>query len=72
MKPQSIEKVLASKEAEIERLQQVNNRLREAIGALYYVGVWHCDRPVNEAGLWEAVRDAAGFPTGSSPRPIGY
>jgi|SRR6516165_2861701 hypothetical protein len=44
--------------------------LLEAIRELYYAGVWHCDRPVDEAKLWTAVRDAAGFEQGKSPREI--
>lgn len=41
-----------------------------AVRNLYYAAVWHADRPVDEAALWIAVRDAAGFPTGESPKPI--
>ena len=42
--------------------------LVEAVRALYYAGVWHCDRPVDEDALWKAVRDAAGFEPGNSPK----
>lgn len=42
--------------------------LTAAVSALYYAGVWHCDRPVDEVALWTAVRDAAGFEPGNSPK----
>lgn len=45
-------------------------RLVEAVRALYYAGVWKCDRPVDEIKLWTDVRNAAGFIEGRSPRPI--
>jgi hypothetical protein len=41
--------------------------LREAVHAIYYAGVWHCDRPVDERKLWTDLRDAAGFEPGQSP-----
>lgn len=44
--------------------------LRRAVSDLYYAGVWKCDRPVDEAALWIAVRDAAGFKPGESPKPL--
>lgn len=50
----------------------MEDKLIEAVRALYYAGVWHCDRPVDEAALWEAVRDAAGFEPGHSPEPSSY
>jgi hypothetical protein len=51
----------------------VNYRqLREAVEKLYYAAVWHADRPVDERALWIAVRDAAGFAPGKSPREIGF
>jgi hypothetical protein len=42
----------------------------EAVRRLYYAGVWECSRLSEEAqrGLWEAVRDACGFPPGGSPK----
>jgi hypothetical protein len=43
--------------------------LLEAVRDLYYAAVWSADRPVDEAKLWTAVRDAAGFPPGQSPKP---
>lgn len=45
-----------------------NDRLREAVRSLYYAARWNADRPVDEAALWEAVRDAAGFEPGASPK----
>jgi|SRR5579872_1419247 len=53
----------------LDDAQTYNERLLEAIRALYYAGVWTCDRDVDEAALWTAVRDAAGFPPGQSPKP---
>lgn len=41
--------------------------LLAAVRSLYYAGVWRCDRLVDEAALWIAVRDAAGFKVGESP-----
>jgi hypothetical protein len=46
--------------------------LHDAVQALYYAAVWHADRPVDEQGLWTAVRDAAGFKPGKSPKPIQF
>jgi len=45
------------------------NPLLDAASALYDAGVWHCDRPVDEAGLWAALRDAMGREPGTSPKP---
>ena len=45
-------------------------QLREAVRKLYYAAVWHADRPVDEKALWEAVRDAAGFDLGLSPKEM--
>jgi hypothetical protein len=44
--------------------------LLEAIRELYYSAVWTSDRlsALEEARLWEAVRDAAHFPKGHSPK----
>jgi hypothetical protein len=42
--------------------------LHDAVEALYYAGVWHADRPVDEQALWTAVRDAAGFRPGRGPK----
>lgn len=41
----------------------------QAVRALYYAARWSADRPVNEAKLWTAVRDAFGFQPGEAPRP---
>lgn len=46
------------------------NALVAAVRALYYAAHWTADRPVDEAGLWEAVRDAAGLEPGTSPTPM--
>jgi hypothetical protein len=39
-------------------------RLRTAITAVYFAGKWSCHRPVDEAALWEAVRDALNLEAG--------
>jgi hypothetical protein len=46
------------------------DRITAAVKALYYAAIWHADRPVDELALWTAVRDAAGFSSGDSPKPI--
>jgi len=61
----------AAKRVEEEAAQQLQN-LRSAVESLYYSAVWHADRPVDEAGLWTAVRDAAGFRPGNSPEELPY
>jgi hypothetical protein len=45
-------------------------RLPEAVLALYCAAIWHTDRPVADYALWEAVREAAEFEPGESPKPI--
>lgn len=64
--------------AELKRLMEYQERnarlhtragaekLVEAVRALYLAARWTADRPVDEAALWEAVRDAAGIPEGSA------
>jgi hypothetical protein len=39
-------------------------RLRTAATALYFAGKWSCHRPVDEAALWEALRDALNLEAG--------
>lgn len=46
--------------------------LLAAVRELYYAAVWQADRPVDEAALWTAVRDAAGFNPGRSPVPVPF
>jgi hypothetical protein len=41
-------------------------RLRTAGTALYFAGKWSCHRPVDEAALWEALRDALELEAGVS------
>lgn len=55
-------------EAKMAVSKRETNTLIEAVRELYYTAVWHADRPVDEARLWAAVRDAAGFKPGSSPQ----
>lgn len=45
--------------------------LRAAVLALYYSAYWHPDRPVDEAALWTAVRDAAGIAHGKTAEKLG-
>jgi hypothetical protein len=45
--------------------------LQDAVKNLYYSAVWHADRPVDEAVLWTAVRDAAGLTPGR-PKEIVF
>lgn len=45
-------------------------KLRAAAFSLYYAGHWRCDRLVDEAELWERLRDAMGAKPGHAPRPI--
>jgi hypothetical protein len=46
--------------------------LRNAVRNLYYAAHWTPDRPVDAVQLWTAVRDAAGFPTGNSPKALPF
>lgn len=52
--------------------KQETNTLIEAVRKLYYAAVWYADRPVDEAGLWTSVRDAAGFKPGGSPEALPF
>ena len=45
--------------------------LKRAVHELYFAADWHADRPVDEAALWSAVRDAAGIEPGHAPVPLG-
>lgn len=45
--------------------------LANAVEALYYAAYWHPDRPVDEAKLWTAVREAAGLIPGHSTQILG-
>lgn len=49
--------------------QEKYDKLKEAVRNLYYAAHWSPDRPVDDAKLWEAVRDAAGFDKGNAPKP---
>jgi hypothetical protein len=46
--------------------------LQDAVKNLYYSAAWHADRPVDEAALWTAVRDAAGLTPGRSPKEVVF
>jgi hypothetical protein len=46
-------------------------RLRKAAVALYYAAYWHADRPVDEAALWMALRDAAEITPGHTASVLG-
>ena len=43
-----------------------HDKLREAALALYFAGKWSCHRPVDEAKLWEDLRDALGLKAGAA------
>jgi hypothetical protein len=47
------------------------NALADAVEKLYFAGYWHCDRPVDEQALWQAVRDAAKIPPGMTAYTLG-
>lgn len=47
------------------------NTLADAVEKLYFAGYWHCDRPVDERALWQAVRDAARIPPGMTGYTLG-
>lgn len=46
--------------------------LRNAVKNLYYAAAWSPDRPVDAQALWTAVRDAAGFEPGGSPKELPF
>ena len=43
-------------------------RLRTAVTALYFAGKWSSHKPVDEAALWDAVRDALELEAGVSTK----
>lgn len=45
-------------------------KLLEVCNALYGAGHWTCDRSVDEAKLWENLRDEIGRESGTSPKPL--
>ena len=52
---------------EIETMRHFT-RLRDAVQEIYYAAHWAPDRAVDdEDGLWERLRDAAGFKPGLAP-----
>lgn len=44
-------------------------KLLEVCNALYDAGHWTCDRNVDEAKLWENLRDEMGRESGTAPKP---
>jgi hypothetical protein len=57
----------------VNELLQDRDTLLAAARALYDAGRWTCDRPCDEARLWEALRDAIGLPPGyATSRGIGH
>jgi hypothetical protein len=48
------------------------DKLKYAVRNLYYSAHWTPDRPVDAVELWTAVRDAAGFPEGQSPKELPF
>ena len=55
--------------SELDAASKKFENLRNAVRVLYYCAFWTPDRPVDEAKVWEDVRDACGFPQGNSPTP---
>lgn len=51
----------------VARLENLTGAVRE----LYFSAYWHADRPVDEAALWTAVRDAAGIQPGQTRALLG-
>lgn len=45
--------------------------LKSAVRDVYFAGYWHADRPVEEAKLWERLRDAAGINSGQTLEILG-
>lgn len=45
-------------------------KLLEVCNALYDAGHWTCDKDVDEAKLWENLRDEIGREPGTAPKPI--
>lgn len=52
--------------------QEDFSKLREAVRRVYYAAHWTPDRAVDAVELWTAVRDAAGFPSGNSPKQLPF
>lgn len=52
--------------AEIEKLRTRLGRLLSAVHKVYYAAVWTPDRDCDAKALWTELRDAGGFPVGSS------
>jgi hypothetical protein len=57
----------AAREA-LSLLEKVGE-VHDAATRLYYAAHWTADRPVNEAELWEGLRDALGLELGHAPKP---
>jgi hypothetical protein len=54
--------LLAANNREVEQRRALAKAGRD----LYFAGRWSCDRSVDEAKLWEAMRDALDLPVGSA------
>lgn len=57
--------------AEADRIEAEGPTLRDAVEALYFAAHWSPDRPVDAAGLWTRVRDAAGIAPGQTLARLG-
>jgi hypothetical protein len=53
-------------------VKEINRLLAVELASkrIYYAAHWVADRSVDEKGLWEGLRDAAGWEHGNSPEPI--
>ena len=52
--------------AELDVLRKERDDRETAVRSLYFAAIWHADRDVDEASLWERVRDTHGFVPGES------
>jgi hypothetical protein len=57
-----VDALLNANNREVERRRALERAGRD----LYFAGRWSCDRPADEAQLWEAMRDALQLPAGSA------
>lgn len=57
---------------ELQQKRREFQALKDAAQRIYYSACWYPDRPLAYAtNMWARLRDAAGFPKGCSPTPVG-
>jgi hypothetical protein len=49
---------------------ELRRQMARAGRELYLAGRWSCDRPVDEAQLWENLRDAVELPIGAATAAV--